>query len=563
AWVDPSFHVRWVVAGERNNVFQNFLRVLKAQQEVTREAARKRGEITLSRVVDLLPGDKGVLVYVPIFVGRTFQGFIVGGFRVRSLFEVLFPEKTINPVSLAVWDGEQEIYHSAPTRVPPLVRGSSVEAQVNLYSAAWRMQVWPALGAMEGAQSSLPEMVLLGGYLLAGLLAVMVSVIQAARAQTRQMQAVNRVLQEHNTAHKRTEEALAKALQEQQELMKAIPDIIYTLDLAGRLIKWNVRMEIVSGFSVEELRHRPLSAFFSEESQARIGQAAEEALAKGYSAVQGWLLTKSGTAIPYQFACAPLKDDQNQVVGFAGVGRDMTERLAAERMKDEFLSVVSHELRTPLGALRGSLGLLAGGAFGPLPEKGQRMLEIAVTNTNRLMRLINDILDVERMTAGKLAMQPQACEASELMSQAVDMMQAVAERAKIALCVSPLRARLWADPDRIVQVLTNLLSNAVKFSSSDATVWLTAEQHGEQVVFQVRDEGRGIPADKLHSIFERFEQVDASDTREKGGTGLGLAICRSIVQHHKGRIWVKSALGKGSTFFFTLPVQKEEDPLPQ
>jgi len=236
-----------------------------------------------------------------------------------------------------------------------------------------------------------------------------------------------------------------------------------------------------------------------------------------------------------------------------GLMADVSRYRRVERLKDEFVSVVSHELRTPLTSIRGALGLMAGGVTGPLSDKGQRMLDIAVANTDRLVRLINDILDIERMESGKTTLVRQAWDAPGLAAQAAAEMRAMAEEAGVGLSVAARDCWVFVDQDRIVQTLTNLLSNAVKFSSPGGTVWLTAEPDGDQVRFAVRDEGRGIPADKLDAVFGRFQQVDSSDARQKGGSGLGLAICRGIVQQHGGRIWVESALGRGSTFAFTLP----------
>ncbi|MEM1395635.1 MAG: ATP-binding protein, partial [Cyanobacteria bacterium P01_H01_bin.150] len=246
--------------------------------------------------------------------------------------------------------------------------------------------------------------------------------------------------------------------------------------------------------------------------------------------------------------------EKNQIVGAVVIFKDITERQIVERMKNEFVSVVSHELRTPLTSIRSALGLLSKGSLNNKPQKSQRMLEIAFDNTNRLVRLINDILDIERINSGKVTMEKQHCNASKLMMQAVDEMRAMAERAEVKLALKPIEVQLWADPDRIVQTLTNLLSNAIKFSPPDSTVSLNAKLENSQVLFQVKDRGRGIPEDKLETIFDRFQQVDASNSRNQGGTGLGLAICRSIVQQHGGNIWVKSTLEKGSTFYFTLPI---------
>jgi signal transduction histidine kinase len=145
------------------------------------------------------------------------------------------------------------------------------------------------------------------------------------------------------------------------------------------------------------------------------------------------------------------------------------------------------------------------------------------------------------------------------MIQATDGVRAMAEQAGVALAVLPRAVPVWGDPDRLLQVLTNLLSNAIKFSpAGGGTVWIEAEESAGELLFRVRDEGRGIPADKLESIFDRFGQVDVSDSREKGGTGLGLAICRSIVKQHDGQIWVESTLGAGTTVCVALPSCKRE-----
>ncbi|NJM17568.1 MAG: GAF domain-containing protein [Richelia sp. RM1_1_1] len=264
---------------------------------------------------------------------------------------------------------------------------------------------------------------------------------------------------------------------------------------------------------------------------------------------------RNGTKFPVEYVSTPILE-KNQIVGAVVIFKDITERQIVERMKNEFVSVVSHELRTPLTSIRSALGLLSHGSLNNQPAKSQRMLEIAFDNTNRLVRLINDILDIERINSGKVTMEKQNCNAAELMIQAVDEMRAMAEKAEIKLALKPFEVQLWADPDRIIQTLTNLLSNAIKFSPPHSTVFLGAKVQDSQILFQVKDQGRGIPEDKLETIFDRFQQVDASNSRHQGGTGLGLAICRSIVQQHGGKIWVESILGRSSIFYFTLPLNE-------
>lgn len=230
----------------------------------------------------------------------------------------------------------------------------------------------------------------------------------------------------------------------------------------------------------------------------------------------------------------------------------------SERMKDEFLSIVGHELRTPLTSIRGSLGLLEGGVLGELPQDAANMVSVAVINTDRLVRLIGDILDIERMSAGGLLLEPVAVSARELVSQSLQVVQATADAAEVTLRADVAPISVMADGDRIVQVLVNLLGNAVKFSVADAVVTVSVRRDGRCAIFTVTDTGRGIPADRLEGIFERFSQVDASDAREKGGTGLGLPIARGIVDRHGGRIWAESEEGQGSTLRFTLPVAVED-----
>jgi PAS domain S-box-containing protein len=247
-----------------------------------------------------------------------------------------------------------------------------------------------------------------------------------------------------------------------------------------------------------------------------------------------------------------------RAVGVVVAFTDISERNALDRMKDEFISTVSHELRTPLTSLRAALGLLSGGALNARPEKMRQMMEIAIGNTDRLVRLVNDILDLERIGSGKAELHFAQTSVDDLFKRATTKHQAAAQRGNIRLSMEANNVVVWADPERIVQTLDHLLSNAIKFSPQASTIpseiRLTAHfVTPDEALIEVEDHGRGIPADKLQQIFERFKQVESTDSRTMGGTGLGLAICRSIVQQHGGHIWATSTIGEGSTFHFTLP----------
>ena len=245
--------------------------------------------------------------------------------------------------------------------------------------------------------------------------------------------------------------------------------------------------------------------------------------------------------------------DSGTVKGFFAAINDITERKAIERMKGEFVSVASHEMRTPLTSIHGVLKLIAAGHLGEFSPRGKEMIEIALRNSDRLVRLINDVLNLERMESGKEGIVKQKSHTKDLIQQAADTMKTIAQEQQIVINTDTADIELLVDRDRILQTLTNLLSNAIKFSPAQSTIWVTAKIQGDAVLFAVKDCGRGIPADKLETIFERFQQIDASDSRKKGGTGLGLAICRHIIQQHQGEIWVESTLGQGSTFYFTVP----------
>lgn len=263
---------------------------------------------------------------------------------------------------------------------------------------------------------------------------------------------------------------------------------------------------------------------------------------------------QDGTSFPVEYSISEMRAEGG-MRGWVVTFRDVTRRRAADLAKAEALAVTSHELRSPLTAMRGALGLLLGAPISRDSAQGQRMLEIALANADRLLRLVNDILDLERLESGEASMVFDVCDADQLLRQAADAMRAVAEDACIALELAAIDARLRGDSDRLVQVLINLLANAIKFSPRGGTVWLDAEQCSGELVFRVRDQGRGIPTDKLETIFERFAQADTRDAREKGGTGLGLAISRSIVDQHHGQIWAESAPGAGTTIFVALPCE--------
>jgi signal transduction histidine kinase len=237
------------------------------------------------------------------------------------------------------------------------------------------------------------------------------------------------------------------------------------------------------------------------------------------------------------------------------VAHDITERKNIERMKQEFVAMVSHDLRTPLTSIQGFLTLLETGMYGELNEGGAQNLSIAESNISRLIALINDLLDIEKMESGKLQMDLRECPLSEVFDRSVGGVVGFAEQQQIKLAMGDTNLVALADRDRLVQVLINLISNAIKFSPKDSLVRVEAVQIDDFVEVRVADKGRGVPPEYRDVIFERFQQVKSTDATKKGGSGLGLAICKAIVEGHGGTIGVISEEGKGSTFWFRVPLQ--------
>jgi len=370
------------------------------------------------------------------------------------------------------------------------------------------------------------------------------------------------------TEQHEAEQALHMATRQRELILESVGDGIYGIDLEGRLTFINQAGANALGYTPEQLTGRDLHEVIHHshadgtpysKSTDPILQALRRCESIRMRDEVFW--RHDGTAFPVEYSANPLLED-GLISGMVVAFQDVSERRRLERMKDEFISTVSHELRTPLTSLRASLGLVSAGTLDKRPEKQRQMLDMAIGNCDRLIRLVNDILDFEKVEKGKLRFDREPVEAIDMLRRAADVAYTAASQAHIAVRVDAAPVQVLGDEERILQVLNELVANAIKFSPRDTSIRLSAQpQPGsgnelEEVCFTVEDQGRGIAPEKLERIFERFQQGDASDSRALGGTGLGLALCRSIVEQHGGRIWAESIPGKGSRFHFTLPAAK-------
>ncbi|MCH1865969.1 ATP-binding protein [Nocardioides sp. CFH 31398] len=356
---------------------------------------------------------------------------------------------------------------------------------------------------------------------------------------------------------------LRRMVRQTNVLLDSVGDGIYGVDQDGRVTFMNPSglrllglddLEHSSGEHAHDAFHAPRP---DGTPYPRSGCYVTEAIEQGVLTVaeDDEYLRADGSHLAVEITASPMVDETTGEVGGAVVVfRDATARREMEKIKEEFLSVVSHELRTPLTSIRGSLGLLSGGALGLLPERAATVAKLAEDSSQRLARLINDMLDMERLTSGTVVLQSEDQACSDLLTVVEAELSGLSRVHDVELVVDRADGVAFVDRDRFVQVMTNLVGNAMKFSARGQQVHVSTSESGGEILVMVRDEGRGIPADQLERIFDRFHQVDSSDSRLQGGTGLGLAISRGLIEQMDGRVWAESTVGVGTTFWFTLPV---------
>jgi PAS domain S-box-containing protein len=374
-------------------------------------------------------------------------------------------------------------------------------------------------------------------------------------------------IKEDITEKKRVTEALRASELHLRQITDTVPALMADLDLEQRFRFHNKAYEEVFGLSFEQINGHTLAEVLGPQTYGVVQAKVEEVL-RGYPVrYERVITTPQGDHRDYAMNFLPRYGegaDEGKVIGFFSLGTDITELKRIDRMKSEFVSTVSHELRTPLTSIRGSLGLISGGVAGELPVAVKNLVGIAKNNCERLIRLINDILDIEKIESGKMLLDLQVVGIKQLVQQALAANEGFAGQHRVTMRLQapdePLQVRI--DSDRLTQVLTNLLSNAVKFSPPESAVEVKVSRVGQQVRVEVADHGPGIPEEFRDRIFQKFSQADTSDARQKGGTGLGLNISKALIEKMGGHIGFSSEAGAGTTFFFEVPEWQNPAPLP-
>jgi len=340
--------------------------------------------------------------------------------------------------------------------------------------------------------------------------------------------------------------------------IEAAPTGMLLMNLTGAMVLVNAQIEKLFGYPRAELLGKQIEMLVPERFRTHHPGFREEFFGAPRARAMGagrelYGLRKDGSEVPIEIGLNPLRTPEGAFVLSSIV--DLSQRHEIDRIRTDFVSTVSHELRTPLTSISGSLGLLQSGALGALPDKAAAMVQIAYKNSGRLVRLINDILDVGKLEADQLALQMASVPLAELLQQSVEANASYAEKygVRFVLDAASVGDRVMVDPDRLMQVVTNLLSNAAKFSPPGAAVRIRLRVGPTAMRIEVEDSGPGIPEAFKGRIFEKFAQADASTTRPHEGSGLGLSIARKLTEAMGGTIGFSTVAGQGTIFHIDLP----------
>jgi PAS domain S-box-containing protein len=360
------------------------------------------------------------------------------------------------------------------------------------------------------------------------------------------------------TNSKRMAAKITASEQQYRSLVENVHEVIFQLDEQGHWVFLNPAWTEITGFQVHDCLGRNFLDYVYHEDIDKtfttFQQLTNEEIHSHRSEQRFY--DNRGNYCWFEVTLQSEIDPHSRSLIFTGTLNDITERRRIAQLQSEFISVVSHELRTPLTSIRGSLGLLEAGHGGPLAETQQKLVNIAHKNSQRLVALVNDILDMEKLMAGKMSLKSDQLNLVVLAEMAIEANAAYAHTydVKFKLCRHPAEAIIHGDTDRLMQVMSNLLSNAAKYSPKDRPVEIDIINENGYTRVSVRDHGPGIPVEFRPRVFSAFAQADSSDTRQQGGTGLGLKISKTLVEKMGGRMGFDTELGVGTSFWFQLPL---------
>ncbi|WP_051685943.1 ATP-binding protein [Rheinheimera texasensis] len=479
----------------------------------------------LSGPLQLAQGGRGFVYRIPVYLtDGKYWGIVSTVLNVDDIWRLLKQKAQALQVGVAVrhlngGQGGEILLGELQQFQPP-----AALLALNVAGSDWQLAVWSLQPAV-----SLAVWFRLVGWCTALLLVLLLASVFRA----------NRRWQQTSLAFEQSE-------QYYRTVLDNVADAIVVLNPAGQIHTFNHAAEQMFGYQARQLRGLPFQILFPQPPALEPGQGPQELTAQR--------LHGETLQVELLHTRIELQDQSLQVLLF----RDITARKRMDRLKSEFISTVSHELRTPLTAINGALTLVTAGAVGSLLPAQQQMLDIARSNADQLMRLVSDILDMEKLQAGKLSLQLELQPVLPLLQQAVQRHSALALSCQVQLQLSaaiPPDLQLTLDGGRLLQVLGNLLSNAIRFSPAQSTVELRAVLSGDMLQLMVSDQGPGVPPDFVPHLFDKFSQADSSDSRQQSGSGLGLAICKELLERMGGQIYYQQAAQGGACFYCEIPLQ--------
>ncbi|WP_312143576.1 MULTISPECIES: hybrid sensor histidine kinase/response regulator [Stutzerimonas stutzeri subgroup] len=544
--------------------------------EPTRRRAMQRaaqlGETSITGKVTLLQEthgkvQAGVLLYVPVYRPsaplttpeqrmQALRGFVYSPYRVEDLMRGILRAADL-PLALHIYaspgeEPEHLLYASSEAPEPGSARFSQLQ-QLELYGQTWtlRMDSRPEFDERFHSNEALVFGLGLGLSLLVFFLTSSLA-LRHSRAQALANEMTRHIRQSKHDL-RLSEERLSLAL-------KGSNDGLWDLDLEAGSMFASPRAWEMLGYRPNELTcdlklwERLTVAEDLAQQKARLAQTMLSNV--DHFTTELRLQHKHGHVVPVLLRGHIQRDPQGMAQRISGTLMDLTDRKRVEQMKNDFVSTVSHELRTPLTSISGALGLIVGGALGSAPPTMQQMLEIAYRNSLRLGHLINDLLDMEKIAAGKMSFELREHSLGDLLEESLASNQALCEQHGVRCTLEhPTDVLVWVDGLRLQQVLGNFLSNAVKFTPEGGEIRLHSSLRGTKVRISVTDQGPGIPEAFRSRVFEKFAQADASDSRQKSGTGLGLAITKELIERMGGTVGFDCVPGQGTTFWCELPIQ--------
>lgn len=379
------------------------------------------------------------------------------------------------------------------------------------------------------------------------------------KTSTDELVQANLDLESEITIRKEIERELLASKEFMEKVMDSAFNAIYVIDSEGRFILVNEATEKITGYSMTEMIGMHFEEIVVSDQLSRAEYLFQRSVVEGQP-VHGEnmeIVSKAGIIREVVITHTPLREGDH-IAGVVGIAEDITDQLQLQRLRTEFVSTVSHELRTPLTSIRGSLGLMRGGAAGDLPDPSGELVNIAYSNCNRLLKMVNDLLDIQKLESGKLHIRLQPASLPDILQSAVSACRDYASQygVELLLEVPDTDVQVSVDVDRFAQVMANLVSNAIKFSGNGKAVSIRVLSDASHARIAVIDQGRGIQEAYRERIFDKFMRVDASNTRDKDGPGLGLTIARSLVENMHGSLSFESKPGAGSTFTVCLPVAR-------